>query len=87
VLPAGADAVVDPGTWDEPRIFGEIRRLGDVTEMEMARVFNLGIGMVLAVDAAGAQSAVDALGAAGCRAHVVGHVTKGTGHVHIEAHS
>ena len=34
-------------------VFGEIRRLGDVDEAEMARVFNLGIGMVLVVDAAG----------------------------------
>ena len=87
VLPAGADAVVDPGAWHEPRIFGEIRHLGDVTEAEMARVFNLGIGMVVVVAATGAQSSVDALGAAGCRAQVIGHVTKGTGHVHIEAHS
>ena len=51
VLPAGADAVVDRGAWDEPRVFGEIRRLGDVDDAEMARVFNLGIGMVLVVDA------------------------------------
>ena len=54
--PAGADAVVDRGTWDEPRVFGEIRRLGDVDEAEMARVFNLGIGMVLVVDAAAAAA-------------------------------
>ena len=52
VVPDGADAVVDRGAWEEPRIFDEIRRLGDVDDGEMARVFNLGIGMVLVVDAA-----------------------------------
>jgi phosphoribosylformylglycinamidine cyclo-ligase len=83
VLPAGADAVVDRDAWEEPRVFGEIRRLGDVTEAEMARVFNLGIGMVLVVDPAGAAGVVDALAAAGCPAVVMGHVTEGTGRVHM----
>ena len=54
VLPAGADAVVDRASWEEPRVFGEIRRLGDVDDAEMARAFNLGIGMVLVVDAGAA---------------------------------
>ena len=50
-LPDGLDAVVERGTWPVPAIFGEIRRLGEVTDDEMARVFNLGLGMVLVVDA------------------------------------
>jgi phosphoribosylformylglycinamidine cyclo-ligase len=83
VLPADADAVVARDAWEEPRVFGEIRRLGDVTEAEMARVFNLGIGMVLVVDPAGVSGVVDALGAAGCPAVVVGQVTEGTGRVHM----
>jgi phosphoribosylformylglycinamidine cyclo-ligase len=83
VLPAGADAVVERDAWEEPRVFGEIRRLGDVDEAEMARVFNLGIGMVLVVDHAGAAGVVDALGAAGCPAVVMGRVTEGTGRVHM----
>jgi phosphoribosylformylglycinamidine cyclo-ligase len=83
VLPAGADAVVDRGAWDEPTVFGEIRRLGDVDDDEMARVFNLGIGMVLVVGPAGAGVAVEALGAAGCDAVIIGHVGEGTGRVRI----
>ncbi|HLN41130.1 MAG TPA: phosphoribosylformylglycinamidine cyclo-ligase [Acidimicrobiales bacterium] len=84
VIPGGADAVVDRGAWEEPRIFDEIRRLGDVDEAEMARVFNLGIGMVLVVAAADAARAVDALGAAGCPAVVMGRVSEGTGRVRLE---
>ena len=45
-------AVLDRGTLGGARrIFGEIRRLGNVADDEMARVFNLGLGMVMAVAA------------------------------------
>ena len=47
VLPAGCDAVVERASWAVPRIFAEIQRLGAVDDDEMARVFNLGLGMVL----------------------------------------
>ncbi len=83
VLPPGADAVVDRGAWQEPPVFAEIRRLGDVEEQEMARVFNLGIGMVLVVDDADAAGVVGALGAAGRDAVVLGAVTEGTGGVQL----
>jgi len=83
VLPPGTDGVVDRGSWEEPDIFGEIRRLGDVDEQEMARVFNLGVGMVLVVDADGADEVVDALGVAGRGATVIGSVTVGSGHVRL----
>ncbi len=83
VLPAHLDAVIDRGAWDEPRVFGEIRRLGDVDEAEMVSVFNLGIGMVLAVEAAATARVADALGAAGCPAVVIGHVATGTGQVRL----
>ena len=42
VLPPHCDAVVRRGTWDEPRIFSEIQRAGDVADDEMEHVFNLG---------------------------------------------
>ena len=47
VLPAGVDAVVERSAWEVPRVFAEIQRLGDVSDDEMARVFNLGLGMVV----------------------------------------
>jgi phosphoribosylformylglycinamidine cyclo-ligase len=83
VLRTDTDAVVERDAWAEPRIFDEIRRLGVVDEAEMARVFNLGIGMVLVVAAADASAAVDALGAAGCEAVVMGRITAGSGRVHL----
>jgi len=83
VLPADTDAVVDRGAWDEPRVFDEIRRLGDIDEDEMARVFNLGIGMVLVVDGAAASRTLEVLAGADCPAVVMGQVTEGSGRVRM----
>jgi phosphoribosylformylglycinamidine cyclo-ligase len=73
----GLHAVLDRGTWSVPPIFGEIRRRGRVTDDEMARVFNLGLGMVMIVDPDSVDAALGALGAAGVDASVVGHVDEG----------
>ncbi len=74
ILPDDTRSVLDRSTWDMPRIFSEIRRLGAVSETEMARVFNLGLGMVLAVSPDTADAAVSAATSSGVDARVVGHV-------------
>jgi phosphoribosylformylglycinamidine cyclo-ligase len=83
VLSPHTDAVVRRREWEVPRIFGEIQRLGAVTDEEMAKVFNLGIGMVLAVPAMDAYKALDNLRANGHRAVEIGQVTDGRGDVHL----
>src|SRR4051794_30141198 len=82
-LPEGVDAVVDPRTWERPRIFGEVARLGEVDDEEMARVFNLGIGMVAVVPAAEEGAALSTLAAAGVRAVTIGEVVPGDGRVEV----
>jgi len=47
VLPHGLGARVDRGSWSVPPIFRLIRETGDIEEMEMYRVFNMGMGMTL----------------------------------------
>ena len=76
-LPEGCRAVLERGTWQIPPIFTEIRRLGTVEDDEMARVFNLGLGMVMAVSPTTADTARTALCAAGVDAVVVGRVEAG----------
>ncbi len=83
VLPAGVDAVVDRSSWESPRIFGELQRLGEVGEDEMARVFNLGIGMIVVVPETDTYKALDVLRAAGQRASVIGSITSGDGRVEL----
>lgn len=46
----GLTAVIDPIQWDLPVIFEELRQLGQLDMKEMYNVFNMGVGMVLAVD-------------------------------------
>jgi len=81
VLPEGTDAVLDPRSWERPRIFGEIQRLGEVSDDEMRKVFNLGIGMVVVVPAGDAHRALDVLRTEGHRAVEIGQVTAGHGDV------
>lgn len=83
VLPDGLDAVVDRSTWREPRLFDEIRRLGEVDEDEMAAVFNLGMGMIVAVDGEAAGTALDVLARSGVDAVEVGRVVEGSGRVSL----
>lgn len=80
-LPQGCDARVESASWAVPRIFEEIRRLGTVDDEEMRRVFNLGIGMVLVMEASSVEAATKILRAAGEEPVVVGQVTEGTGEV------
>ncbi len=81
VIGDSADAVVDPGSWEPPRIFGELQRIGDVDTDEMRRVFNLGVGMVAAVPADAVSDAVAVLGEHGHQAVVIGEVVPGSGQV------
>jgi phosphoribosylformylglycinamidine cyclo-ligase len=83
VLPKNVDATVEPKSWEEPRIFGEIRRLGQIDDDEMRKVFNLGIGMVCVVPADEAYRAMDILRTHGQRATEIGRVHKGSGEVHF----
>jgi phosphoribosylformylglycinamidine cyclo-ligase len=81
VLPEGADAVVDTGTWEAPRIFGEIQRVGEVSDAEMRKVFNLGIGMVVVVAQDEVHRTLDLLRTEGHRATQIGHIVAGHGQV------
>ena len=81
VLGSRSDAVVDPGSWEWPRIFTELQQLGSVSDEEMRKVFNLGIGMVAVVPPDAAHKAIDVLRTAGHFARVIGEVEPGRGEV------
>ena len=49
VLPEGAHAVIDADAWEQPRLMAFLQSQGAIEPGEMARTFNCGIGMVLAV--------------------------------------
>ena len=74
VLPEGVDAELERSAWEVPRVFTEIQRLGEVTDGEMARVFNLGLGMVVVVPAGDVGRALAMLRDAGHAAVEVGRL-------------
>ena len=72
VLPPDCRAEIDKNSWSVPPIFDLIRYGGNVPELEMYQVFNMGIGMVLIVPAAKARDVV-----ARTKGIVIGRVTSG----------
>jgi phosphoribosylformylglycinamidine cyclo-ligase len=83
VLSPSVNAVIYRDRWRVPKIFGEVQAAGSVTDEEMARVFNLGIGMVLALPAADVADAVDILADAGHEPVVIGELVAGTRQVRL----
>jgi phosphoribosylformylglycinamidine cyclo-ligase len=83
VLPRGCEAVVERGSWDVPEIFGEIQRLGQVTDDEMVRVFNLGVGMVAVVRPDDRFRTHDVLRSCGVESVDLGEVVAGEGGVRL----
>lgn len=77
VLPAGARAEIDAGAWPLPPLFGWLQHKGNIAAAELARTFNCGIGMVLAVAAADADQVVQELAASGEQAMPIGRIVAG----------
>ena len=77
MLPDGVRAVVQKDSYEVPAIFKLMAKTGNIEEQMMYNTYNMGVGMMLAVDAADADKTVAALQAAGEEAFVVGHVEAG----------
>ena len=74
VLTEGLTAHIDGKSWPRPPLFTWLQEQGNVAEAEMLRVFNCGIGMVIIVAAADAESAAANLRAAGETVWPVGRI-------------
>ena len=81
VLPSSADAVLELRSWEVPRVFAEIQHLGEISDEEMRKVFNLGVGMVVVVPSDDVSRALDALRNSGLRAVQIGRIETGDGNV------
>ncbi len=75
ILPGGMGARIDLGAWAQPPVFAWLARAGELSQDEMLRTFNAGIGMVLAVAPAQADAAAAAAEGADARVHRLGQVT------------
>lgn len=83
MLPDGLKAVIHKGTWDILPIFDVLQKKGNIPEMDMYNTFNMGIGMIVAVDADKADAAVKCLEEAGEKAYIIGELAEGEKGVEI----
>lgn len=77
MLPQGMCAVIRKDSYEIPPIFGLLQEKGGIEEKMMYNTYNMGLGMVLAVDEADAQRTLAALREAGEKAYLVGSVEAG----------
>lgn len=75
ILHDGQGLDIEEGTWEILPVFRFLEKYGKVPHREMFNIFNMGIGMVIALDSSEAQRAIDILTAAGEKASVIGRVT------------
>ena len=75
ILKPGQGIEVTEGSWEILPVFRMLEKYGKIAHREMFNIFNMGIGMVLAVDAAEADKAIEILKGHGERASVIGRVT------------
>ncbi len=77
MLPEGVTAVVHKDSYPIPPIFALLQKKGSLEEKMMYNTYNMGLGMVLAVDAADAERTIAALEGAGEKAYAVGEIVAG----------
>jgi len=84
MMPDALKAVIKAGSWDVPPIFGVLQKLAkeqgnEISEFDMMNTFNMGVGMVFAVDESEADKAVAVLAELGEKAFRIGSVAKQDG--------
>ena len=77
MLPEGAHAVIEKNSYEVPAIFRMLQKDGQIEEHMMYNTFNMGIGLVLAVDPKDADTVMEAVKAAGETPYVIGHIDAG----------
>ena len=75
MLPDGLGAALDGARWTAPPVFAWLQNAGDVAEMEMARTFNCGIGMVAVAAPDAADALIAIFAEAGEHPYIIGEIT------------
>ncbi len=77
IFPKGIYGKIDTNSWDIPFIFNYIKKIGKISDEEMKKVFNLGIGFCMIVPPKSAETAVEILKESGYPAFIIGKTLKG----------
>ena len=79
ILSEGQGVEVTEGSWDILPVFHFLEKYGKVAHREMFNIFNMGIGMVIALDESEAAKAIDILTKCGEKASIIGRIVEGEG--------
>ncbi len=77
MLPDGVHANIRLSSFPVPPIFGMLERDGDIAKEMMYNTYNMGIGMILAIDQTDADRTVELIKSSGNEAYLIGEVTSG----------
>ena len=77
MLPDGVRAVVKKDSYEVPAIFKLMQKTGDIEEQMMYKTYNMGIGMVVAVDPADVEKTMAAMKEAGDTPYIIGQIEAG----------
>ena len=83
ILPAGCAVEIDKGSWPVLPVFKLMQQIGNVSEAEMYRTFNMGVGMVVVTSPQDRQSVESHLQQQGAAVFQIGRVIKGNREVSI----
>ena len=77
MLKEGVKAVITKDSYPVPPIFNLLAKTGDIDERMMYNTYNMGIGMIVAVDPADVRSTMEAVRKAGEMPYLIGHIESG----------
>ncbi len=83
MIPEGLRVKIQKGTWPVLPIFDLLRDLGNMADKDIFNTFNMGIGMILAVDAQKAEEIITYLDSQGEKAYLIGSIAEGEAGVDI----
>lgn len=79
VLPENCHAIVDESSWQWPELFDLLADTANIERKEMYRAFNCGVGMILAINAADKETAINIFAKHDINAFEMGHIEAGSG--------
>jgi len=79
MFPEGIGGIIKKNSWEELPIFGYLEKTGKISRDDMLSTFNMGIGMIAAVESQDADKTLEILRASGEKAFVIGHTIVGEG--------
>ena len=79
VLPADSVAVIETQSWQQPAVFKWLKSQGNVTDTEMYRTFNCGVGMVIVVAKEDQAKTLSTFTEVGESPWVIGHIQQNNG--------